>query len=66
MIPAVEFFQQEHPKEGINLVGRRARVAVVDTELDRGEWILANELLNQVVFLVFEPPARNGSVLISV
>jgi len=44
--PTVELFQCEHPKESVYLVARRASVAVVDSEIDVVEWILADKLLD--------------------
>lgn len=61
MSPAVEFFQQEFPKESVYLVAPGASVAVVDTKINVAEWILADKLLDRVVFLMFEPPVCDSS-----
>lgn len=65
MILPVAFFQHEYPKEGVHLVTRRSRIAVVGTENKVRQRVVTNELVDRLVFLVVKPDARDGSDVFS-
>jgi hypothetical protein len=61
VLPAVEFVQDEHAKQGVHLVACRTLVTVVGFKSEVGYRKLTDELLNRVVIWIYEPDPRDDS-----
>jgi hypothetical protein len=59
VLPAVAFFQDEHPEESGHLVACRSHISVVGAEPEVGQRENTDELLDGVVALVIEPRLRD-------
>jgi hypothetical protein len=60
VVPAMELFEQKHPRQLGHIVLGRSCISIVWLEVDVREREMADELLDGLVSIMLEPNSRDG------